>query len=197
MADQYNSFYNDYQKMGGTGGAQYDWLSNYLKNTATEGIPYKQDMLNTSIRGIQTGLNNQRAQLQTSLSQRGLGRGGISVGAQQGINNAGNTAIANATSQINQQDIQARTNAIQQLLGLNQSQASNNLGLYGQRNQSQLGQDQLELQKAQFEAQQGQGLTGGLQGLIGAGAGLAMNYFTGGAGSLLTSGLASAASGSK
>ena len=167
---------NTFNSQGGTGGQQYDWLSSFLKNSSANGMPYKQDMLNTATRGIQENVASGLDQVQTSLSQRGLGRGGISVGARANVTNAGNKAINQATSQVNQEDMQFRMNAIKELLGLNTQQAKNNLGQLEDQNQTQLGISKLQQQESEYNTDRSDKMWGAVGGMLGSLGSAGINY---------------------
>lgn len=101
----------------------FDFLQNYLQGGAQNGMPFKDQLAQTSEGAINTQYNQAQQNMAQSLSGKGLGRSGIGIAAAQGLEGQRSGALNQATANLNQEDIAYRNNAIAQLLGLSTSQA--------------------------------------------------------------------------
>jgi hypothetical protein len=112
----------------------YQQLVSMLQGGYTQGLPYKDQLLQTSTGAINQQYGNASKDLNDMMSGRGLGKSGIGIQAQANLSGKQSTALNQATGQLNEQDIAYRNQAMLNLLGLNT--AEGNYGL--QQNQQQL-----------------------------------------------------------
>lgn len=133
MPNYLDRFYSGYLARAGQPEylPEYSFLSSYLKG-ATGGMPFKDELLQTSTGAIRRRYDTASRDLASNLSARGVGGSGISLAAQNQLLGSEATALNEATSAINAQDINFRQNAIAQLLGLSQAQGQFQLGQQGQ-----------------------------------------------------------------
>jgi hypothetical protein len=110
----------------------YQFLAQYLKGGIEKGLPYKDQLLQTSTGAIRGQYDTASRNLADSLSSRGVGGSGIGLVAQNQLQGQESSALNQVTTNINAQDIQFRQDAIARLLGLSTSQAS-----YGLNQKSQ------------------------------------------------------------
>ena len=112
----------------------YQQLVGMLQGGYTQGLPYKDQLLQTATSAINQQYGNASKDLSDMMSGRGLGKSGIGLSAQANLAGKQSTALNQATSQLNEQDIAYRNQAMLSLLGLNTAE-----GTYGlQQNQQQL-----------------------------------------------------------
>lgn len=100
----------------------YDYLMKLLKGQSEGGMPFKNQLLQTSTGAINNQYNKASQSMNDMLSAKGLGKSGIGIAAQGNLAGEQSGALNQATSGINQQDIQYRNQAIMNLLGLNTSE---------------------------------------------------------------------------
>jgi hypothetical protein len=112
----------------------YQDLVNMLKGGYTGGLPYKDQLLQTTTGAINKQYNKASSNLADTLSAKGLGKSGIEVAAQGNLAGEQSTALNTATANLNQEDIQYRNQAIMNLLGLNTAEG----GYEGQQSQQKL-----------------------------------------------------------
>lgn len=126
MANYLDSQYSGY--LGRAGQPEYlpmyDFLSNYLREGAEGGMPFRDQLRQNAEGTIRRQYDKAGRDLSSNLSSRGIGGSGISLVAQNELQTAESGALNEATANLNQQDIGFRQNSIAQLLGLSQAQGS-------------------------------------------------------------------------
>ena len=162
----------------------YSWLSDYLKGGATSGMPFKDQLLQTSTGTINKQFDQASKSLNENLSAKGLGSSGIGINAQMGLAGQQAGALNQATSQLNQQDINYRNQAIAQLLGLDVSQAQ----MTGQGLSLNLGQYNAQQQRDMQQQAQSSSFWGSIMGDVG---GLLSAPYSGNTTSVLGAGISS------
>jgi hypothetical protein len=100
----------------------YDYLMKLLQGQSESGMPFKNQLLQTSTGAINNQYNKASQSMNDILSAKGLGKSGIGIAAQGNLAGEQSGALNQATAGINQQDIQYRNQAIANLLGLNTSE---------------------------------------------------------------------------
>lgn len=134
MPNYLDNYYSGFLSRAGSPESlpMYDFLAAYLRGGAEGGMPFKNQLLQTSTGAIKKQYDTASRDLASNLSSRGIGGGGVSLVAQNQLEASESGALNQATTAINQQDIDFRQNAIAQLLGLSSAE--------GQYRSSQRGQ---------------------------------------------------------
>lgn len=108
-------------------GQNYDYLTKYLKDILGSGLPNKANILQEGRGVIDTSVNNAVTQANEGLASRGLFRSGVGAAVEGNIRGQGSAAYGSLQNDINELEQQRKSNAIQNLLGLNQFEGSQNL----------------------------------------------------------------------
>lgn len=97
-----------------------EFLTTYLKDALTNGLPFKDQLRQTSSGTINTAFNTAGTRLSETLAGRGTLRSGIGSAAQIALAGERGKALASNEASLNTQDISFRENAIAKLLGIDQ-----------------------------------------------------------------------------
>ena len=113
--------------------SNYGYLSNLLKGNVTSGMPNMAQYRQNAQTAVNTNYNKASTGLSESLAQSGLFRSGVSTAGKMSLEAGRSNALGNVETNLAEQDVAYRTNALSQLLGLENT----NLG-YQQLDQNAL-----------------------------------------------------------
>lgn len=154
-ASKYEQYLGNYLGAGGTGGKQYDFLTNYLKNTIEGGSPSLDLQRQVSTSNINKSYDEAQQNLAESTAGKGTFGSGVAASSMVGLEGQRGASLASNEANLAAINEQAIQQAVGRLIGVNEGQANRELSLYGTNVGTTLSREQLREQlKTQENAAQ-------------------------------------------
>lgn len=158
MSWGYNDFLNIDKEMNqykqGAYGNSFNFLEGLLKNSINNGMPNKGELLQQGLGSINRNTSNAIRKNNESFAGRGMGRSGVASAVNAGIANQGSEAIGKYELGLNEMEQDYKQKAIMNLLGLNQFQGNQSMGLLDNAFRQKQFYEGLNESQRQFNAQQ-------------------------------------------
>ena len=105
---------------GNNKGQNFDYLSNYLKDSMSNGLPFKDALRQFATGGINKSFDASSMRMKEDLAGRGMLGSGASMAAQSMLSGERGSAIGESDARLNEADIDFRSQSLMNLMRMNE-----------------------------------------------------------------------------